>query len=84
MSGWARILLVFGLLVLGATVMVLWQDARTAHVGKPAPGPGEPRVGRSTLSHGGPDVVGSSGAPGLPMKPAQNVIPEHSPQATKR
>ncbi len=84
MSGLARILLVFGLLVLGATVMVLWQDDRTVQLGKPALGPGEPRVGRSTLSHGGPGVGGSSGAPGLPMKPAQNVIPEHSSQAAKR
>jgi hypothetical protein len=84
MSGLARILLVFGLLVLGATVLVLWQDDRTANVGNPASGPGDPRVGRSTLSHGGAGVGGSSGAPGLPMKPAQNVISEHSPQATKR
>lgn len=83
-TGLARILLVFGLLVLVLALMVLWRDDRPANLKKSGVSLGEPRVGRSTLSHGGPGVDGPRDAQGRLLKPIDNVPSDQPPQATKR
>ncbi|MEP7151479.1 MAG: hypothetical protein ABI856_07215 [Nitrospira sp.] len=80
----ARILLVFGVVVLVVALMVLWRDDRPANLEKSGASLGEPRVGRSTLSHGGPGVSGPPEAQGRPLKPVDNVPSDQSPQAIKR
>jgi hypothetical protein len=83
-TGLARIFLVFGLLVLVAVLMVLWRDNRTVFSKQPSTSTGEPQVGRSTLSHGGPGVGGSPGAQERQLNPAQHIPSDQSPYATKR
>ena len=84
MTGLSRILLVFGLLVLGVAVMVLWRDDRSATLDQPATSTGEPRVGRSTLSHGGPGIASPPDTRERPARPDKHVPPDPSSYATKR
>jgi len=79
-----RILLLLGLLVLGLAMIVRWQDDRVAAPEKSIASPEGPRLGRSTLSHGGPPVGGRPDVPERPLKPLQTVPSDPSPQATKR
>ncbi|MGZ8382774.1 MAG: hypothetical protein ACXWWE_02050 [Nitrospira sp.] len=83
-TGLARILLVFGLLVLVVALMVLWRDDRPANLEKSGASLEEPRVGRSTLSHGGPGVSGPPDAQGRPLKPVDNGPSGQPPQVIKR
>jgi len=83
-TGIVRVLIVFGLLVLGAVLMILRLDERTVSSEKPATSAGEQRPGRSTLSHGGPGVGSSPGAQERLFRLDQNAPPEQSPYAAKR
>lgn len=66
MTGVTRILVLLGLLVLGVVLFILGRDER------PTASSVEPRIGRSTLSHGGP------GAGSIP------VVPAEAPSADRR
>lgn len=79
-----RILILFGLMVLSIAVVMFWQRDRPANPEKAEAPPGETRVGRSTLSHGGADISGLSDAQGRSMKPAQNIPSDPPPKPTKR
>lgn len=83
-TGLARILLVFGLLVLGVALMVLWRDDRTVSPEQPSISIQDPRVGRTTLSHGGPGVGSPSDMRERPPRPDQNVPLDQASDATKR
>ena len=78
MTGVTRILVLLGLLVLGVALFTLGRDER------PAASSVEPRIGRSTLSHGGP------GAGSIPVAPAEapsvdrRIPSNQSPYATTR
>ena len=78
-----RILLLWGLLVIGMAVLMLWKDDRVANPEKSLASPRDPRVGRSTLSHGGPSVGGLPDTQGHSLEPLQNIPSEQSSQATK-
>jgi hypothetical protein len=80
-TGSARILVVVGIVVLGVAVMVLWRDERTVPSVKPTASPAEQRVGRSTVSHGGPATDSLPDAPQRPSLPDRNV-PSNSPHPT--
>lgn len=59
-----RMLLLFGLLVLGAGSVMLWREYRPADA-VPSSGFGnDPRTGRSALGHGGPDAGRPVNEPG--------------------
>jgi len=81
MTGSARILVVIGIVVLGVAVMVLWWDERTVPSERPTASPAEQRVGRSTLSHGGPAVGSLPDGPPRPSLPDRNV-PSNAPHPT--
>ena len=78
MTGVTRILVLLGLLVLGVALFMLGRDER------PAASSVEPRIGRSTVSHGGP------GAGSIPVAPAEapsadrRIPSNQSPYATTR
>ncbi|MEK6801241.1 MAG: hypothetical protein AABZ34_01050 [Nitrospirota bacterium] len=78
MTGVTRILVLLGLLVLGVALFMLGRDERPAALSV------EPRIGRSTLSHGGP------GAGSIPVAPAEapsadrRLPSNQSPYATTR
>ena len=78
MTGVTRILVLLGLLVLGVALFTLGRDER------PAASSVEPRIGRSSLSHGGP------GAGSIPVAPAEapsadrRIPSNQSPYATTR
>ena len=78
MTGVTRILVLLGLLMLGVALFTLGRDER------PAASSVEPRIGRSTLSHGGP------GAGSIPVAPAEapsadrRIPSNQSPYATTR
>ena len=78
-----RILLLFGLLVLALAVIVLWQDDRAAKQENSAAASGEPRVGRSTLSHGGPGAGGAPDTSGRSLNPLQIAPSDQSPEAAR-
>ena len=82
-TGLARILLVFGLLVLVVGLLILWRDDRSANLEQSGVSSGAPRPGSSTLSHGGPTMNGHLDPQGRSLKPVENIPSDH-PQATKR
>lgn len=83
MTGLARVLVLLGLLVLGVALMLLRQHEHTGSSEGPSMSAGEPRVGRSTLSHGGP---GADSFPEGSKRPAALDRNSHSsfPQSTER
>ncbi len=83
-TGLARILLVFGLLVLVVGLLILWREDRPANPEQSGVSSGAPRPGNSTLSHGGPTVNGPLDSQGRSLQPVENIPPGQYPQATKR
>ncbi len=84
MTRMVRIFLLFGLLILGLALIMIWRDDRAPDAAQSAVSGGEPRIGRSTLSHGGPVAGPSSEMPGRSKNPPKTLTVNESDEASKR